>query len=72
MPGFLYSNVKPFLLIQNLQVPSWRVKVFTSCYTMEGTENLSDDVFDRRHSRLEIDERRRKRYLNKVECNLNK
>lgn len=50
--------------MQNLQVPSWRVKVFTSCYTMEGTENLSDDVFDRRHSRLEIDERRRKRYFN--------
>uniref|UniRef100_A0A1B6LFQ2 PEHE domain-containing protein n=1 Tax=Graphocephala atropunctata TaxID=36148 RepID=A0A1B6LFQ2_9HEMI len=45
-----------------LEVPSWRVKVFTSCYTMEGTENLSDDVFDRRHSRLEIDERRRKRW----------
>jgi len=36
--------------------------VYTSCYTMEGTENLDDEVFNKRHQRLEIDERRRKRY----------
>lgn len=30
---------------------------------MEGTENLDDDVYNRRHSRLENDERRRKRYF---------
>jgi len=29
---------------------------------MEGTENLDDEVFNKRHQRLEIDERRRKRY----------
>lgn len=29
---------------------------------MEGTENLDDDVFNRRHLRLENDERRRKRW----------
>lgn len=46
----------------SLEVPRWRVKVYTSCYTMEGTENLDDDVFNKRHSRLENDERRRKRY----------
>ncbi|XP_075212077.1 male-specific lethal 1 isoform X2 [Lycorma delicatula] len=45
-----------------LEVPSWRTKHFTSCYTMEGTENLSEDVFERRHARLEVDERRRKRW----------
>lgn len=44
-----------------LEVPRWRVKVYTSCYTMEGTENLDDDVYNKRHSRLENDERRRKR-----------
>ena len=45
------------------QVPSWRLKIYTSCYTMEGTENLDDEVFNKRHQRLEIDERRRKRYI---------
>lgn len=45
----------------NLEVPSWRKKVFTSCYSMEGTENLDDDVFNKRHQRLEINERRRKK-----------
>lgn len=45
----------------NLEVPRWRIKSYTSCYTMEGTENLDDDVYNRRHSRLEYDERRRKR-----------
>ncbi|ENN71547.1 hypothetical protein YQE_11775, partial [Dendroctonus ponderosae] len=44
------------------EVPRWRVKVFTSCYTMEGTENLDDEVYNKRHLRLEIDERRRKRW----------
>lgn len=43
------------------QVPRWRHKVYASCYSMEGTENLDDEVFNKRHMRLEIDERRRKR-----------
>ncbi|KAJ8687561.1 hypothetical protein QAD02_023355 [Eretmocerus hayati] len=46
----------------NLEVPSWRVKVYTSCYTMEGTENLDDEIFNKRHLKLENDERRRKRW----------
>ncbi|KAJ9583321.1 hypothetical protein L9F63_022338 [Diploptera punctata] len=46
----------------HVEVPSWRLKVYTSCYTMEGTENLDDEVFNKRHQRLEIDERRRKRW----------
>ncbi|KAL1116875.1 hypothetical protein AAG570_005344 [Ranatra chinensis] len=46
----------------SLEVPKWRIKVYTSSYTMEGTENLSEDVFERRHSRLSIDEKRRKRW----------
>ncbi|XP_044267496.1 male-specific lethal 1 homolog [Tribolium madens] len=46
----------------NLEVPRWRVKVYASCYAMEGTENLDDEVFNKRHSRLENDERRRKRW----------
>ncbi|XP_069679116.1 male-specific lethal 1 homolog [Periplaneta americana] len=46
----------------HVEVPSWRIRVYTSCYTMEGTENLDDEVFNKRHQRLEIDERRRKRW----------
>lgn len=46
----------------HVEVPSWRLKVYTSCYSMEGTENLDDEVFNKRHQRLEIDERRRKRW----------
>ncbi|RZC38847.1 PEHE domain containing protein [Asbolus verrucosus] len=46
----------------NLEVPRWRVKVYASCYAMEGTENLDDEVYNKRHSRLENDERRRKRW----------
>jgi hypothetical protein len=46
----------------HVEVPSWRLKVYTSCYTMEGTENVDDEVFNKRHRRLEIDERRRKRW----------
>lgn len=37
--------------------------MYTSCYSMEGTENLDDEVFNRRHLRLENDERRRKRFV---------
>ncbi|KRT80546.1 hypothetical protein AMK59_8461 [Oryctes borbonicus] len=48
--------------LTNLEVPRWRIKSYTSCYTMEGTENLDDDVYNRRHGRLEYDERRRKRW----------
>lgn len=46
----------------SLEVPNWRLKVYTSCYTMEGTENLDDEIFNKRHQKLENDERRRKRW----------
>ncbi|KAF5303093.1 hypothetical protein FQR65_LT08425 [Abscondita terminalis] len=49
-------------IASNLEVPRWRVKVYTSCYSMEGTENLDDEVYNKRHIRLENDERRRKRW----------
>ncbi|KAG1651334.1 Male-specific lethal 1-like 1 [Nymphon striatum] len=46
----------------NVQVPTWRLNPVSSCYSMEGTENLDDDVFLKRHSKFELDERRRKRW----------
>jgi len=46
----------------NLEIPSWRIKTYSSWYSMEGTENMSDDIFENRHSRLELCERKRKRW----------
>lgn len=45
-----------------VEVPSWREKPYTSCYTMEGTENLDDKVFEKRHQKLEAEERRQLRW----------
>ncbi|KYQ57207.1 Male-specific lethal 1 like protein [Trachymyrmex zeteki] len=58
-------NMKQFSPVEtsnSLEVPNWRIKVYTSCYTMEGTENLDDEIFNKRHLKLENDERRRKRW----------
>ncbi|KAJ8940062.1 hypothetical protein NQ314_010896 [Rhamnusium bicolor] len=59
------STVDPDLpecIATTLEVPRWRHKIYASCYTMEGTENLDDEVYNKRHMRLENDERRRKRW----------
>ncbi|XP_054156523.1 rhoGEF domain-containing protein gxcI-like [Oppia nitens] len=45
-----------------IEVPNWRLHPVSSCYSLEGTENLDDEVFNRRHLKLENDERRRKRW----------
>lgn len=46
----------------NLEVPSWTVKECHGLYTIEGTEDMSDDAFLKRHARLENDEKRRKKW----------
>lgn len=57
------ENVKNELLRQSsLEVPKWAVKDVLNCYSIEGTEDLSDENFLRRHAKLEINERRRKRW----------
>lgn len=43
-------------------VPTWRIRQFSSCYQLEGTENLDNEIFLKRHQKLEIDEKRRKRW----------
>ncbi|GFS91263.1 male-specific lethal 1 homolog [Nephila pilipes] len=45
-----------------IDVPLWKLKPVTSFYQMEGTENINDSVFSRRHTKFELDERRRKRW----------
>ncbi|XP_052746548.1 uncharacterized protein LOC112057663 isoform X2 [Bicyclus anynana] len=41
-----------------VEVPRWRIKHYTSSYTLEGTENLDDKVFEKRHQKYEAEERR--------------
>lgn len=48
--------------VPSLEVPRWRERPCTSCYSLEGTENLDDEVFNKRHHKQEADERRRKRW----------
>ncbi|CAB3225704.1 unnamed protein product [Arctia plantaginis] len=48
--------------ISTVEVPRWREKPYTSCYTLEGTENLDDKVFEKRHQKLEAEERRQLRW----------
>ncbi|XP_014261262.1 male-specific lethal 1-like 1 isoform X2 [Cimex lectularius] len=57
----MIPSSEPFK-VTTLEVPKWTIKAYTSCFTIDGTENLSDDVFARRHFRLAIDEKRRKRW----------
>ncbi|KAK3608022.1 hypothetical protein CHS0354_009967 [Potamilus streckersoni] len=45
-----------------VEVPSWRIQTFTNLYVLEGTENLEDDIFVKRHQKPEIEEKRRKRW----------
>ncbi|CAH0402027.1 unnamed protein product [Chilo suppressalis] len=48
--------------LPSVEVPRWREKPYTSCYTLEGTENLDDKVYEKRHQKLEAEERRQLRW----------
>lgn len=45
-----------------LEIPKWSLKEFSGLYSIEGTENLTDNAFDKRHAKLEHDEKRRKKW----------
>ncbi|KAH7962378.1 hypothetical protein HPB52_015774 [Rhipicephalus sanguineus] len=53
-----------------IEVPTWRVNHIASLYSMEGTENLDDEVFRKRHAKLEANEKRRKRLVGGVWLNV--
>jgi len=44
------------------ETPTWRIKSTNPLYTMEGTENIADDVLLKRHEKMEKDEKQRKRW----------
>ncbi|XP_063703921.1 male-specific lethal 1-like 1 [Culicoides brevitarsis] len=47
-----------------LEIPSWQVleRSFQNTFPPEQTEDMSDDAFLKRHTKFEIDERRRKKW----------
>ena len=45
-----------------LEIPSWREKIYTPRRSARITEDLSDDSFDQRHSKFEIEEQKRQRW----------
>lgn len=53
------KQVKKNLL---LETPTWVIKECTGLYTIEHTEDLSDETFAKRHQKFEVDERRRKKW----------
>lgn len=46
----------------NLEIPKWTIKETTGLYCIEGTEDLGDEVFHKRHARLEHHEKKRKKW----------
>ncbi|XP_036329817.1 protein male-specific lethal-1, partial [Rhagoletis pomonella] len=45
-----------------LEIPKWTEHELAVSYCIEGTENLSDETFLKRHEKLELAERRRKKW----------
>lgn len=45
-----------------LEIPKWTEHELTPSYCIEGTEDLSDETFLKRHAKLEVDEKRRKKW----------
>lgn len=58
----LDAEVEP-ILRASLEIPSWSIKErHQSSYSIEGTEDLTNDTFTKRHTKFETDERRRKKW----------
>ncbi|XP_033761371.1 male-specific lethal 1 homolog [Pecten maximus] len=45
-----------------VELPQWQNRTYTNLWVLEGTENLEDEVFLKRHQKPEIEEKRRKRW----------
>ncbi|XP_022258796.1 male-specific lethal 1-like 1 isoform X2 [Limulus polyphemus] len=50
------------LRAQGRIVPRWSYKPLSSVYQMEGTENIEDETFNKRHHKYEQEEKRRKKW----------
>lgn len=45
-----------------VECPQWRIKTYTNQWGLEGTENMEDEIYVKRHTKPEIEEKRRKRW----------
>ncbi|CAG5122424.1 unnamed protein product [Candidula unifasciata] len=46
----------------DVETPSWRLRPMTNMYQLEGTENITDEAYFKRHQKYELEEKRRKRW----------
>ncbi|PIK57020.1 putative male-specific lethal 1-like 1 [Apostichopus japonicus] len=46
----------------NVEVPSWRTSEPTTCQSADESEDMEDEDYDRRHSKMELEEKKRKRW----------
>lgn len=47
---------------EQVETPGWRINVLTNRYQLEGTENITDEAYQKRHQKHEVEEKRRKRW----------
>ncbi|KAL8623215.1 hypothetical protein ACOMHN_041907 [Nucella lapillus] len=56
------ASEKDVVTGDQVEIPGWRVNVLTNRYQLEGTENITDEAYQKRHQRHELEEKRRKRW----------
>ncbi|KAL8600581.1 hypothetical protein ACOMHN_062452 [Nucella lapillus] len=61
-PPVEVSEDKEVVTGEEVETPGWRINVLTNRYQLEGTENITDEAYEKRHQRHEVEERRRKRW----------
>ncbi|KAG7313330.1 hypothetical protein JYU34_000441 [Plutella xylostella] len=62
-PDIKPEDVDPPAPVKNtVEVPRWREKIITGAYCADVEEDLDDKVFEKRHQKLELEERRQLRW----------
>ncbi|XP_013087844.2 male-specific lethal 1 homolog [Biomphalaria glabrata] len=59
---FPSPDVKKLMEQTEVETPTWRLKPVTNMYQLEGTENITDEAYNKRHQKFEMEEKRRKRW----------
>ncbi|BES99818.1 male-specific lethal 1 [Nesidiocoris tenuis] len=60
--GSLHHKKNHFDESAGILTPKWRINSLAPIYSMEGTEDVSDSTFERKHDRLALNEKRRKKW----------
>ncbi|XP_076467980.1 uncharacterized protein LOC143298854 isoform X2 [Babylonia areolata] len=56
------ASEKDVITGDQVETPGWRINVLTNRYQLEGTENITDEAYQKRHQKHELEEKRRKRW----------